>query len=371
MAGNAIDPLGWRFYDFGMEKPAKWMLMGLVMVVLGLALPAGVLAEDYQFATNGNAFIITKYIGAGGVVTIPEKINGLPVAHIGDWAFQICSCFRNVESQHRLMVEEDEISRPRLEKNEFIGCSNLTSVIIPNTVKTIGIAAFVCCTNLTSVTIPNSVTSIGELAFADCQSLPSVTIPNSVTSIGEHAFDSCQSLPSVNIPNSVTNIGGGAFSSSGCLTAITVDAKNTVYSSMDGVLFNKSQTTLIQFPSGKGKGGTYTIPNSVKGIGVEAFVDCYNLKSVNIPNSVLNIGSLAFMDCTNLPSITLPNKVISIGDWAFSLCPNLTSVYFQGNAPSLGLDVFNGTTNATIYYLPTTTGWGKTFGGRPTAIWKQ
>jgi hypothetical protein len=96
-----------------------------------------------------------------------------------------------------------------------------------------------------------------------------VTIPRTinglpVTSIGGNAFSSCTSLTSVTIPNSVTSIGSGAFSGCTSLSAITVEALNSFYSSVDGVLFNKSQTTLIQYPGGKA--GSYTIPNSVTSI---------------------------------------------------------------------------------------------------------
>ena len=96
---------------------------------------------------------------------------------------------------------------------------------------------------------------------------------------------------------------------------------------------------------------------------------CYSLTSVTIGNSVTNIGELAFYECTSLTSVTIPSSVTSIGGDAFRNCTSLTSVYFQGNAPSVGSSVFNGANNATIYYLPGTTGWGSTFGGRPTALW--
>ena len=95
--------------------------------------------------------------------------------------------------------------------NTFSDCEHLTSVIIPNSVISIGDKAFDGCSGLTSVTIPNSVQSIGEDAFSGCSSLTSVKIPNSVTSIGEDAFSGCSRLTSVKIPNSVTSIGAGAF----------------------------------------------------------------------------------------------------------------------------------------------------------------
>ena len=111
----------------------------------------------------------------------------------------------------------------------------------------------------------NSVTSIGTYAFEACTSLTSVNLPNSVTSIGVGVFINCQSLTSVNLPNSVTSIGTYAFGNCTSLTNITVDAANPAYSSMNGVLFDKAQVTLLQFPGGLG--GSYTISNSVTSIG--------------------------------------------------------------------------------------------------------
>jgi formylglycine-generating enzyme required for sulfatase activity len=151
------------------------------------------------------------------------------------------------------------------------------------------------------------------------------------------------------------------------LTAITVDALNSFYSSEDGVLFNKSQTALIQYP--EGKAGSYTIPNSVANIADSAFFGCTRLTGVTIPDSVTNIQGEAFFHCTGLTNVATGKGVTSIGDAAFQYCTNLTGVYFQGNVPSGSPDVFDFDNNATVYYLPGTTGWGPTFGGRPTALW--
>lgn len=93
----------------------------------------------------------------------------------------------------------------------FYGCSELTSVTIPNSVTSIGYSAFSGCSELTSVTIPNSVTRIGNEAFSGCSKLTSAPIPNSVTQIGYSAFNGCSGLTSVTIPNSVTYIGDFAF----------------------------------------------------------------------------------------------------------------------------------------------------------------
>jgi hypothetical protein len=226
----------------------------------------------------------------------------------------------------------------------FEACISLTSVAIPNSVTSIGSYAFFNCTRLTNVTLGTNLTRIDDHAFYTCTSLTGITIPNSVTSIGNGAFGSCSSLTSVTIPNSVTNIASPVFLDCSSLTVITVNAANPVYSSVAGVLFNKSQTMLIQYPAGKA--GGYTIPNAVTGI-----------------------GATAFEDCTGLTSVTIPASVASYGDDAFYGCTSLTGVYFQGNAPSVGADVFAGENDAIAYYLPGTTGWGATFDGLPTRLW--
>ena len=347
---------------------------------LFLLLLSSAVTYPFEYTTANGTVTITG--GLGGDVTIPSTINGLPVTGIGYGA--------------------------------FAGLQSLTSIIIPNSVTNIGVAAFQMCSYLTSVTLGTNVTSIGDSAFQWC-GLTSVTIPNSVTSIGVSAFGVCRSLTSVTIGSNVTNINGaftdctrltnvtipssvtsGAGTFVGCtsLTAIMVDASNSFYSSVAGVLFDKNQTTLIEYP--EGLAGAYAIPNSVTSIGVGAFGGCTGLTSITIPNSVTNIGGAAFGGCTSLTSVTVPNSVTSIGDSAFYGCTSLTNVmipngvtnigedgfngctslkgvYFLGNAPTVipGSYPFSGDANATVYYVSGTTGWGTTFGYRPTAIWKE
>ena len=111
-----------------------------------------------------------------------------------------------------------------IERFAFYNCNSLTSVTIPNSVTTIEVYAFSVCTSLTSVTIPNSVKTIGQEAFSGCSSLTSVTIPNSVTTIDDGAFIECTNLQKVNIGNSVKTIGIYAFSNCSSITQISSEA---------------------------------------------------------------------------------------------------------------------------------------------------
>ena len=131
--------------------------------------------DDFEFAIKGTSWVITRYLGPGGTVVIPDQLGGKPVTSIGGRA--------------------------------FFGVTSLTSVTIPNSVTSIRDYAFSECTGLTNVTIPNSVTSIGVQAFYGCYNLTSVTIPNGVTSIGDYAFIGCYNLTSVTILSGVTSIG--------------------------------------------------------------------------------------------------------------------------------------------------------------------
>ena len=179
-----------------------------------------------------------------------------------------------------------------------------------------------------------------------------MTIPNSVTSIGGCAFQGCNGLLSVTIPNSITSIGSGAFAICVGLTSINVANDNPNYCSIDGVLFNKAQTILIQYPAGK-TNETYTIPNSVTSIGESAFCVCWSLTSVTIPNSVTSIGMMAFDGCSSLTSVTIPNSVTSIGMMAFAGCSSLTSITCEAvTPPTCGDYCFAGVDKSIPLYVP-------------------
>ena len=232
----------------------------------------------------------------------------------------------------------------------FYYCERLKSVNTPSSVTTIGQWAFAYCTGLTSVTIPYSVTTIGDNVFYYCEGLKSVTIPNSVKTIGQWAFAYCTGLTTVTIPYSVTTIGNSAFLACSNLTDIIVDSENSSYCSIDGILYDKEASVLINCP-GK-KEGEPTIPGSVTVIGSNAFSFCAGLTSVTIPSSVKTIGNEAFSACTGLTFVTIPNSVTIIGDYAFLSCTGLTSVTIPGSATTIGNGAFLGCTGLTSVTIP-------------------
>ena len=189
----------------------------------------------------------------------------------------------------------------------FSYCSSLTSVVIGDSLTTIGKDAFEWCESLTSVVIGDSVTSIGASAFSMCYSLTSIEIPDSVTTIGGSAFEYCESLTSVVIPDSVTTIGVSAFYYCSSLTSIEVDENNIAYKSIDGNLYTKDGTTLIQYAIGKAA-TEFVIPDGVTTIGDYAF-SCSSLTGIVIPDSVTSIGEDAFYYSTNLTSITFEGTI--------------------------------------------------------------
>ena len=164
-----------------------------------------------------------------------------------------------------------------------------------------------------------------------------------ITGIDSEAFKNCPDLTSVTIPKSIeTNLDGSWFDGCTSLTAINVDPENPKYSSVDGVLYNKTKTVLIKVPQAK---SSFTILSSVNSIGDYAFSGCANLTSVEFPSLLSYIGNYAFSGCANLTSIEFPPSLRNICDYAFSDCTGLTSVEIPSSVWSLYNTAFLGCTN--------------------------
>ncbi len=231
--------------------------------------------------------------------------------------------------------------------------SNLIKTVdIGASVKSIGEYSFYNCISLTSVSISETVLSIRSGAFQCCFSLRSIVIPDSVRSISTFSFFDCTSLESITIPASVTDL-SSAFRGCTSLTSIDVDENNMTYSSVDGVLFNKKATYLIEYPAGK-PDLTYTIPETVTTVGAYAFYGCVSVTSVTVPDSVDSFGKSAFDSCSALASINIPASVRLLSDYMFSECTALASVSFSGPLESIEMFAFFECTSLESITLPDT-----------------
>lgn len=225
---------------------------------------------------------------------------------------------------------------------------------------------------ITAVEISEGMTSIGARAFIHCSGITKVTIPDSVTVIGRFAFQDCDCLAAVTIPANVECIEDQAFSGCASLTEINVASENPNYSSRDGVLFNKSQSELLQYPGGKT--GFYEIPNGVSAIadcafrsacltGVSfpetlteiswmAFGECKNLTEVQFSDSIEKIETYAFCACTALPRLAFPENLKTIGMGSFSGCSSLSEIVFPDNLRQISDYAFSGCPMLTTLRLP-------------------
>ena len=330
----------------------------IAILAMFLLFSAGAHAQ-FITGTSNNQITIVSYTGTGGVVTVPDTINGLPVTSIGASAFFASTGLTSVTIPS---------SVTSIGGFAFFSCSGLKSVTIPSGVTSIGSSAFQSCTGLTSVTIPSGVTSIGISTFQSCTGLASVTIPTSVTSIGASAFQSCSGLTSVTIPTSVTNMGASAFSSCSKLTSVTIPASvasiaASAFQSCTGL----TSVTISPGVTGIGDSAfesctgltSVTIPSSVTGIGVSAFESCTGLTTATIPTSVTSLGASAFKSCSGLTSVTISPGVKSIGDSAFESCSKLTSVSIPASVASIGSSAFQSCTGLTsVTISPGVTGIG-------------
>ncbi len=259
----------------------------------------------------------------------------------------------------------------------FNECNQLITVMLPSTVTSIGNYAFNRCFKLSNINLNSSVTSIGNYAFSNCKSLTSIELPETLVSIGDGAFNLCMALSAVNIPSNVTSIGASVFNVCSNLASITVDPANSSFIGVDGVLYNKDQTTLIKYPQKK-SGATYMIPESVTSIGNSSFTSCEALTTMAIPDSVTYIGASAFNGCTALTTVTfgensrleriwnqafeesgitsinIPTTVMQMQGNVFTNCASLETVTFSNDSKLniIAGSMFRGCTALTSINIP-------------------
>ncbi len=279
--------------------------------------PASFESPASDFIYGGDPVTITGYVGKGGQVVIPASIKAKVIGP---------GAFANKTSITKFTISNGVTS---IGTCSFIGCTGLTNVTIPASVTSIGNDAFQSCSDLTNVTILAGTTNAGNGEYVYCR--------GGLKSIGDRAFCYCRSLTNITIPYSVTSIGYCAFAYCLAMTAITVDRENQKYSSdVNGVLYDKNKTTIIQCPAKKS--GTFTIPESVTNIGEHSFVWCVGLTNVIIPCGLKSIGNFAFWYCYNLINIKIPASVTSIGHMAFYDCNEMTAITVDCANPNYSSD---------------------------------
>lgn len=249
----------------------------------------------------------------------------------------------------------------------FYGFSNLKTIKIAKSVTSLGSYSISNCDSLTSVALPSNVESIGREAFSSCEAMESITVdsgnksfssdingvlfnndkteliyyptgayrtsytvPDSVKVISDYAFSDLKYLSELNVGTGVEYLDIYSFSENISLERINVDSENIIFSSADGVLFNKDKTVLIKYPP-KNKNTSYTIPSSVKYIEDMAFIGCDAIEKLVIPNGVESIGFYAFESCSALCDVSMSDTVKNIGYNAFMGTPYTEDLSYAVN----------------------------------------
>lgn len=364
----------------------KWTVCLLILAVLMLAVTAIAEEPQREVITSGDwryvvlddgTVEINYYIGHEETLRIPDRVDGISVTRIGDYAFS------RRESLTSVTIPDGITS---IGDHAFSGCINLTDITIPNSVITMGANPLVSCEKLTDIHIsndhpylavidgvlfskpdkrlvcypnakfdflyevPEGTLVIGENAFFAPQYLFSIKLPDSLKSIGDYAFER-SFLSSITIPDSVEIIGANPFNLCEQLKNIQVSLEHSYLAVIDGVLFSKPDKRLVCYPCGK-TNSTYQIPKGIVTIGDNAFDSSKNLTNITISDSVKKISDSAFIFCENLSAITIPDSVTTLGQSAFRNCINLKNITLSNNITMIEILTFENCDSLTKVEIP-------------------
>ena len=266
-----------------------------------------------------------------GTMALHELVIPGNVQEIGDNAFNGCIQLSSLTLSEGIRV---------IEEMAFSNCSDLTEVLIPASVECLGDGVFSDCLAMTQIavapeseyfvvrdnilyskdlstlvhypaskeeqefTIPEEVRKIAGLAFASNYFLMEVMLGDHLEEVGSYAFARCSSLSFMSLPAQTTRLGVSPFHDCTMLLEIEVDPSNPCYSSIDGVLYNKEQTRLIQYPAGL-YDDLYKVPDTVREIAENACYDAQDLEVLKIPAGVRKIGDMAFAFCDQLRDVEI------------------------------------------------------------------
>ena len=316
------------------------------------------ISAQFQYTVDDTGTTITGYTGQGGTVEIPSILGGKPVVAIGNNAFQM----PNLEIRTDITAVILPEGLQSIGRSAFWGCAGIASIEIPDSVTEIGWAAFETCENLTSVTLPKNLTQISDNLFHNCPlteidlpqgitrigdyafrdtGLTAIVIPEGTLSIGKCAFEGCSELSAVTIPASVTEVGECAFANCPKLAPLDEILPEKLTKVIDGVVYNADGTQIIGIlPT---LSGEVRIADGITVIPQQLFADNTSITSVILPNSIKTIEWRAFSGCTSLAQIEFPEGLLTIGDYAFS-STGLTTVVLPSTLTTFGEGVFDGCT---------------------------
>jgi hypothetical protein len=265
---------------------------------------------QYPVGNEAESFVMpdSVQIVAGRAFASCDSLRTVKLSNqlgiIWEGAFQGCISLTTIEIP--MSVRE-------IQPYAFAGCSALTSVALSANIPSLEAGVFLECISLVSLSLPDSTTSIGQDAMAGCISLQEIIFGDGVFEILSRSFYGCSSLRSVTIPASVCTISGSAFAECTSLVTFCIDEENADFSNFagDGVLYDKTLTKLLQYPSG-------------------------NLNTIFIvPAPIREIGPQAFSRSSFLRSVVTSENMTRINAFAFSGCSQLTSLLFAGRAPDV------------------------------------